>query len=243
MDQKLNCGVSGQLCKRFPTRPHESMAWWGISVVFFEGWWYHQSRMFSGCFETWWNMVCNTMFHKITELYCRQDLEFFLQTVLPTSWPKMARQEKTLESINEQWTPVAFELKPWKANNLGSREKNSRWYQAMTWAKMRQLHSQLQEFQWSELDAILAVMHRNERNGLHHQLDRSFHFCSHHFFPMDFQHGRQDTETYIVAGSTVDEMQSLMDDHIIKVQTMKGRNQPVGWVGWNPTCLEAVNLC
>lgn len=32
----------------------------------------------------------------------------------------------------------------------------------------------------------------------------------------------QDTETYIVAGSTVDEMQSLMDDHIIKVQTMKG---------------------
>eukprot|EP00435_Cladocopium_sp_Y103_P037772 s839_g10.t1 len=53
--------------------------------------------------------------------------------------------EKTLESIYEQWQPVAFELKPWK-----------------------------------------------------------------------------DTETYIVAGSTVDEMQSLMDDHIIKVQTMKG---------------------
>lgn len=53
--------------------------------------------------------------------------------------------EKTLESIYEQWQPVAFELKPWK-----------------------------------------------------------------------------DTETYIVAGTTVDEMQSLMDDHIIKVQTMKG---------------------
>lgn len=32
----------------------------------------------------------------------------------------------------------------------------------------------------------------------------------------------KDTETYIVAGGTVDEMQSLMDDHIIKVQTMKG---------------------
>lgn len=24
-------------------------------------------------------------------------------------------QEKTLESIYEQWQPVAFELKPWKA--------------------------------------------------------------------------------------------------------------------------------
>ncbi|CAE7543696.1 DNAH7 [Symbiodinium sp. CCMP2456] len=32
----------------------------------------------------------------------------------------------------------------------------------------------------------------------------------------------KDTETYIVAATTVDEMQSLMDDHIIKVQTMKG---------------------
>ncbi|CAJ1429265.1 unnamed protein product [Effrenium voratum] len=53
--------------------------------------------------------------------------------------------EKTLESINEQWQPVNFELKAWK-----------------------------------------------------------------------------DTETYIVASTTVDEMQSLMDDHIIKVQTMKG---------------------
>lgn len=54
-------------------------------------------------------------------------------------------EEKTLESIYEQWQPVNFELKAWK-----------------------------------------------------------------------------DTETYIVAGGTVDEMQSLMDDHIIKVQTMKG---------------------
>lgn len=32
----------------------------------------------------------------------------------------------------------------------------------------------------------------------------------------------KDTETYIVNSSTVDEMQSLMDDHIIKAQTMKG---------------------
>eukprot|EP00931_Biecheleriopsis_adriatica_P059470 TRINITY_DN3558_c0_g1_i1.p1 TRINITY_DN3558_c0_g1~~TRINITY_DN3558_c0_g1_i1.p1 ORF type:complete len:4293 (+),score=1112.20 TRINITY_DN3558_c0_g1_i1:173-13051(+) len=32
----------------------------------------------------------------------------------------------------------------------------------------------------------------------------------------------KDTETYIVSGSTVDEMQGLMDDHIIKTQTMKG---------------------
>lgn len=32
----------------------------------------------------------------------------------------------------------------------------------------------------------------------------------------------KDTETYIVTATTVDEMQSLMDDHIIKVQTMKG---------------------
>jgi dynein heavy chain len=32
----------------------------------------------------------------------------------------------------------------------------------------------------------------------------------------------KDTETYIVGAGTVDEMQSLMDDHIIKAQTMKG---------------------
>jgi len=32
----------------------------------------------------------------------------------------------------------------------------------------------------------------------------------------------KDTGSYIVAGGTVDEMQSLMDDHIIKAQTMKG---------------------
>eukprot|EP00930_Biecheleria_cincta_P034372 TRINITY_DN23765_c0_g1_i1.p1 TRINITY_DN23765_c0_g1~~TRINITY_DN23765_c0_g1_i1.p1 ORF type:complete len:4302 (-),score=866.21 TRINITY_DN23765_c0_g1_i1:110-13015(-) len=32
----------------------------------------------------------------------------------------------------------------------------------------------------------------------------------------------KDTETYIVAATTVDEMQGLMDDHIIKAQTMKG---------------------
>ncbi|CAK0790352.1 unnamed protein product [Prorocentrum cordatum] len=32
----------------------------------------------------------------------------------------------------------------------------------------------------------------------------------------------KDTETYIVNSTTVDEMQSLMDDHVIKAQTMKG---------------------
>ena len=40
----------------------------------------------------------------------------------------------------------------------------------------------------------------------------------------------EDTETYIVAGTTVDEMQSLMDDHIIKVQTMKGRDSVCPWM-------------
>ena len=42
---------------------------------------------------------------------------------------------------------------------------------------------------------------------------------------MDDFPSHQDTETYIVAGTTVDEMQSLMDDHIIKVQTMKGAGE------------------
>ena len=48
----------------------------------------------------------------------------------------------------------------------------------------------------------------------------SFNLASNKKSPRDVKN--QDTETYIVAGSTVDEMQSLMDDHIIKVQTMKG---------------------
>ena len=43
-----------------------------------------------------------------------------------------------------------------------------------------------------------------------------------HLFPILVRMPCQETGTYIVSATTVDEMQSLMDDHIIKTQTMKG---------------------
>ena len=34
----------------------------------------------------------------------------------------------------------------------------------------------------------------------------------------------KDTGTFILGGGTVETLQGLLDDHVIKVQTMKGRN-------------------
>ncbi|CAK9112546.1 Dynein axonemal heavy chain 1 (Axonemal beta dynein heavy chain 1) (Ciliary dynein heavy chain 1) (Heat shock regulated protein 1) (HSRF-1) (hDHC7) [Durusdinium trenchii] len=70
---------------------------------------------------------------------------------------------------------------------------------------------------------LTALQEISDSASREYGLEKTLESIYEQWQPVNFElKAWKDTETYIVAGSTVDEMQSLMDDHIIKVQTMKG---------------------
>merc|ERR1719191_275103 len=80
----------------------------------------------------------------------------------------------------------------------------------------------------------------SESAGKEYALEKSLESMLSEWQPIKFELKKwKDTGTFIVHGTTVEEMQGLMDDHIIKTQTMKGspyakpfEARILEWEGW-----------